>query len=532
MKLSIMKKLFIPTSVVFLIVIISFIANWMVIEGQEKDALIVNLGGRQRMLTQKMTKEILTYELSSGSARDDTKKNIMNSVKNFDITLKGLLNSGKVPVSNDPDGEKVFIYAVDEPAHTQLLTVEKIWSDLSAKISKYLEAGDKQALAYIMQNNMPLLAEMNKAVTMLQKSSEAKVTNMLRLQLFFTAVIIISVLLLMLAAKIMIGFINIFKARLRDISEGNGDLRLRLNVKSHDEIGTAATYVDHFIDTIHRVVSSTMRNADETYESSIRLSSTAESLSDNIHQQMELVSKSGELTSEVGQELDVTEEMAVTTTEVIEKGNKQLEEFTVHLNTFSASIVQDSKRQSELSERIKALNEQMAQISSVLGMIADIADQTNLLALNASIEAARAGEHGRGFAVVADEVRKLAERTQASLGTINATTSELVNSVESISRETDKLSKKILGVADQSNDLINLATNTKNELSVSLNTSATLVGKTTLIATRTKELILIMQKLYKLSEQNTHAGDDVSQIAASLNAKAMELSSMLKHFTV
>jgi len=531
MKLSILQKLFIPTSVVFLIIIVSFVTNWIVIEGQEKDALIVNLGGRQRMLTQKMTKEVLIYELG-GAAKEDAKKSITSSVKNFDITLKGLINSGEVPISNDPEGEKVFIDAVGEPARGQLEKTAQLWSIFSENITKYLETGDKQALNYVLQNNIPLLTEMNKAVTMLQEASESKVTNMLRMQLFFTIIIIASVLLLMVASKILIGFINTFKDRMRDISEGDGDLRLRLDVKSHDEIGTAAKYVDHFIDTVHRVVSSTMRNADETYESSIRLSSTAESLSNNIHEQMELVSKSGELTSEVGNELDMTEEMAVTTTEVIEKGNRQLEEFTVHLNTFSASIVQDSKRQSELSERIKALNEQMAQISSVLGMIADIADQTNLLALNASIEAARAGEHGRGFAVVADEVRKLAERTQASLGTINATTGELVDSVESISKETDKLSKKILGVADQSNDLINLANSTKDELSVSLNTSATLVGKTTLIATRTKELIQIMRQLYELSERNTHAGDDVSQIAASLNAKAMELSSMLKHFSV
>ena len=57
------------------------------------------------------------------------------------------------------------------------------------------------------------------------------------------------------------------------------------------------------------------------------------------------------------------------------------------------------------------IEQSLKQISSIIGVIDDIAFQTNLLALNAGIEAARAGEAGKGFAVVAQEVRELAQRS-------------------------------------------------------------------------------------------------------------------------
>jgi methyl-accepting chemotaxis protein len=77
-----------------------------------------------------------------------------------------------------------------------------------------------------------------------------------------------------------------------------------------------------------------------------------------------------------------------------------------------------------------------------------------LLALNATIEAARAGEAGRGFAVVASEVKALATETaratediSGQIVAIQASTTEAVGAIRSISDVMGDVSQFAVGIA-------------------------------------------------------------------------------------
>ncbi len=378
---------------------------------------------------------------------------------------------------------KGLILAHPNPEHVLRLDVTTI-KEMSS-INQRMMAGETGVESYIFQgirktaafapvgfNGWSISATQNEE-EFLAASVSIRNTNVL---VAILAGLIMAVLV-MLAARSIVRPINAAVAGLKDIAQGEGDLTMRLEVTSRDEVGDLARWFNVFIEKLQGIIRDIASGVQTLSSSSTELSAISEQMTQgiqNVSEKSNTVSAASEEMSANMNNVAAAMEQSATNTNMVASASEEMSHTIGELSTNAekARHISDEAAQkaSDASANMDQLGVAARDIGNVVETITDISEQVNLLALNATIEAARAGEAGKGFAVVANEIKELAKQTaeatleiKAKIAGIQGTTQVTVDQIGGITRVIARVNDLVATIAtsveEQSSATKNIANN-------------------------------------------------------------------------
>jgi len=279
-------------------------------------------------------------------------------------------------------------------------------------------------------------------------------------------ILLVSVLVNMVSYKlILLRPINTATGMLMEISEGEGDLTKRLNVKSKDEIGDMARYFNETFENIKNLIGvikykvsaltntglELSTNMEKTGTAVTQISTQFDSMKILVAQQEKEAEEADKASDDIEINIEKLNKLIEEQSESVNTSSSAVEEMTANINSVTKTLIENSKNVSALAEasevgktglqlvaqEIHEISQESEGLLEINAVMNSIAAQTNLLSMNAAIEAAHAGEAGKGFAVVANEIRKLAESSSGQSKTTAGMLKKIKASIDNITKSSN-----------------------------------------------------------------------------------------------
>ena len=380
----------------------------------------------------------------------------------------------------------------------------------------------------------------------LQQMQKIKQLSMTVIIVSVIAAVLLGIISAVLSTRVIVGPIQRVAASLKDIAEGEGDLTVRLDIQSNDEIGNLAHWFNMFIENMGKLMAQISGCAQKLSTSSVDFSRISQQMSLGIEQ---MSSKSKDVAA-------ATEEMSANMVSVAaasEQASTNVNMVTTATDSMSDRIGEIANKSDKAQyitqlavergkitvEQVNELGRAAADISKVTEVIIEISEQTNLLALNATIEAARAGEAGKGFAVVANEIKELATQTATATGDIRAKIDRIQYSTDKTVVEIDGIMKVIYEVnqivAQIAKDTVEQSTSTQeiasnvSEASQGIQVVNQNVAQSSVVSADIAKIISEVSSEASEMAENSHI---INENATMLSQMAEQLNGLVRRFKI
>ncbi|MDO9227743.1 MAG: diguanylate cyclase [Pseudomonadota bacterium] len=200
------------------------VINLWIANQVSRDAVAINLAGRQRMLSQQITKSLLLInQAPNETSRMQAREELADAYELFATTLRAFDQGG---VTKGGDGTLVHLRRVEPnggrgPLDVALLHVAPLAERLDKSLNMPSAAADdfRWAMDYMIANNREILARMNDLTFVLEQHSVSRIREMRAIQTGAFALALINFLVIVLGLVKQYHFVRQDRRRWRELAQ-------------------------------------------------------------------------------------------------------------------------------------------------------------------------------------------------------------------------------------------------------------------------------------------------------------------------